>query len=64
LDDSEAYKKYPHHHKWFNKLWLSEKLGYKCGPGGVNVSRNDEYIVRPIMNLVSITNCTKSKKPI
>jgi len=51
LDDSKAYKKYPHHHKWFNKLWLSEKLGYKCGPGGVNVSRNAEYIVRPIMNL-------------
>ena len=27
MDDISAYKKYPHHHKWFNKLWLSEKLG-------------------------------------
>ena len=51
MDDIDAYKKYPHHHKWFNKLWLSEKLGYRCGLRGYQVIATNEYIVRPIMNL-------------
>jgi hypothetical protein len=51
LDDAVVYDTYPHHRKWYNKLWLSEKLGYRCGPAGVNVLFDEEYIVRPIMNL-------------
>ena len=51
MDDIDAYNEYPHHRKWYNKLWLSEKLGYRCGPAGVNVLLKEEYIARPIMNL-------------
>lgn len=50
-DDVSAWRQYPHHRLWFNKLWLSEKLGYMCGPGGVPVPKEDYYIVRPIYNL-------------
>lgn len=49
--DSEAWEKYPHHHKWFNKLYLAEKLGYNCGPSGLAPKRTGPYIVRPIYNL-------------
>ena len=49
--DDDAWKKYHHHHKWFNKLWLAEKLGYECGPTGVSVPKKDYYIFRPIYNL-------------
>lgn len=50
-DDVSAWHKYPHHRNWFNKLWLSEQLGYCCGPGGVPVPEKNLYIVRPIYNL-------------
>ena len=49
--DFEAYKTYKHHRKWFNKLWLSEKLDYRCGPAGIAPDISCDYIVRPIMNL-------------
>lgn len=50
-EDYQAYKKYPRHRKWFNKLWLSETLGYHCGPSGIYPDQSGWYIVRPIMNL-------------
>lgn len=50
-DDVTAWHTYPQHHKWFDKLWLSERLGYNCGPGGVPVPYAAKYIVRPIYNL-------------
>ena len=28
MDDSKSYLKYPHHRKWFNKLWIATKLIY------------------------------------
>lgn len=34
----------------YNKLQLSRKLGYLCGPAGVNVPIPNHYIVRPIVN--------------
>lgn len=34
----------------YNKLQLSRKLGYLCGPSGVNVPRSGNYIVRPSIN--------------
>lgn len=50
-DDCEAWKKYPEYHNWFNKLWLSERLRYDCGPCGTTPEKEDDYIVRPIYNL-------------
>ena len=50
-DDAEAWKIFPQYRIWFNKLWLSEKLGYLCGPGGIPVPTKNFYIVRPIYNL-------------
>ena len=53
--DSEAYRAYPNLHNWFNKLWLSEQLGYDCGPAGIAPTRSGHYIVRPIINLVGMS---------
>lgn len=49
--DTEAWQKYPFHREWFNKLWLSEKFGYVCGPNATPVPKSGEYIIRPIYNL-------------
>lgn len=38
----------------YNKLILSTKLGYKCGPAGVPVPNPGYYIVRPSMNLMGM----------
>lgn len=54
IHDFEAWKKYPHHHKWFNKLYLAELMGYKCGPTGLAPDVTDHYIVRPIYNLAGM----------
>jgi len=35
----------------YDKLILSRKLGYTCGPSGVPVPEADLYIVRPITNI-------------
>ena len=34
-----------------DKLILSKKLGYKCGPAGIVPPSTGKYVVRPIMNL-------------
>jgi len=51
MDDRRAYELYPHHRKWFNKLWFSESMQYNCGPSGTFPNVDGWYIVRPIMNL-------------
>ncbi len=38
----------------FDKLILSKKLGYVCGPAGVDVPQDGHYIVRPITNCVGL----------
>lgn len=38
----------------YDKLILSSKLGYKCGPVGVPVPHPGYYIVRPITNLLGM----------
>ncbi len=53
--DIEAYQTYPRLRNWFNKLWLSEYLGYNCGPAGIAPTYSADYIVRPIMNLVGMS---------
>ncbi len=51
MNDIQAYQKYPTLRHWYNKLWLSEKLGYNCGPASIAPEKSDWYIVRPIINL-------------
>jgi len=50
-DDNSAWHAFPQHRLWFNKLWLSETLGYDCGPGGIAVTKPGVYVVRPVYNL-------------
>lgn len=38
----------------FDKLILSKKLGYLCGPSGVDVPKPNYYIIRPITNLLGM----------
>jgi hypothetical protein len=53
--DVEAWNAYPFHRNWFNKLWVSQQLGYCCGPNGIPVPREGLYVVRPIMNLYGMS---------
>ena len=39
----------------YDKLILSKKLGYICGPAGISVPESAEYVVRPITNLESMS---------
>lgn len=54
IDDDELYNIYPQHRKWFNKLYLSEQMGYKCAPAGIAPDEDGTYVVRPIMNLAGM----------
>jgi len=41
--------------RWiFNKLELSTRLGYTCGPAGVDTPSPGSYIVRPCINLLGM----------
>lgn len=51
MHDYEAWEKYPQHRLWFNKLWVSQKLRYNCGPGGTAPEESGWFIIRPIYNL-------------
>ena len=53
-NDVDAWSIYPRFTSWYNKLWLSERLRYKCGPAGVRVPAKGTYIVRPIYNLLGM----------
>jgi len=50
-NDEDVYLKYPRHRKWFNKLYVAELFGYKCGPAGVDIPEDGTYVVRPVYNL-------------
>ena len=54
LADYELWDRYPKYHKWFNKLYISELLNYKCGPSGTAPTVSDYYVVRPIYNLAGM----------
>ena len=62
IEDCDAYVKYPQHRKWFNKLWLSETLGYKCGPAGTDIPEDGIYVIRPIYNLAGMGACAEVKE--
>lgn len=61
MDDEHAYRMFPSHRRWFNKLWLAEQLGYDCAPSGIAPSKSGYYIVRPIMNLSGMGAGAKKK---
>ena len=50
--DYGAWQKSPDEDLWvFDKLILSRKCGYLCGPRGFRVPKPGNYIVRPISNI-------------
>jgi len=49
--DCIAYENYPSLHRFFNKLWVAEQMGYDCGPAGIGPKKSGTYVVRPIYNL-------------
>lgn len=52
ITDADAWVKYRHHRNFFNKLWLAEQMGYKCGPAGVPIPDDMKMVItRPIFNL-------------
>lgn len=53
--EETAYKNCDIEDLWiFDKLILSKKLGYNCGPVGVDVPKAGYYIVRPCVNLLGM----------
>lgn len=52
ITDEIAWKYCDAEDLWiYDKLILSRKLGYMCGPVGVDVPKSGSYIVRPITNI-------------
>ena len=55
IEDPEAWESCDPADLWFyDKLILSRKLGYICGPVGVDVPKPGNYIVRPCVNLLGM----------
>lgn len=53
--EDEVWANLSPEHIWvYDKLILSKKLEYICGPVGIDVPKPDWYIVRPIMNLMGL----------
>lgn len=56
LTDPEAWQELNINDRWiYDKLLLSCKLGYKCGPAGMPVPEKGSYIVRPITNMMGLS---------
>tara|TARA_B100002019_G_scaffold42278_1_gene35404 strand:+ start:1141 stop:1803 length:663 start_codon:yes stop_codon:yes gene_type:complete len=52
---AEEWQRILPQHLWiYNKLFLSQRLGYTCGPAGLEVPKPGFYIVRPCMNLMGM----------
>jgi hypothetical protein len=55
LDSHQEWNQIHSDDLWvYNKLFLSQKLGYTCGPVGVPVPSPGFYIVRPMFNLLGM----------
>jgi len=51
MDDCDVWKFIDGEDAWiYDKLILSKRLGYLCGPAGVAPEQSGKYIVRPISN--------------
>jgi hypothetical protein len=54
-EDLIGWKDFHHEDLWIlDKLILSTRLGYACGPRGMPVPKSGTYIIRPIMNLMGM----------
>ena len=49
MNDYDAFELYPQYRCWYNKLLLSNLLGYTCGSDTIPFT--DRWIIRPIQNL-------------
>lgn len=55
MDVLDEYSQIHQDDLWvYNKLILSRKLGYLCGPAGSPVPHSDFFIVRPVMNFMGM----------
>ena len=61
IEERDLWLKLPHLHKWWNKLYLAEVMGYSCGPGGTSIPETREYVIRPTYNLAGMGICTTIK---
>ena len=53
--EDEVWNTIDPEHIWvMDKLILSRKLGYSCGPTGMDVPKPDWYIVRPCINAMGL----------
>jgi len=51
IDDKDVWDFIDPEDLWiYDKLILSKRLKYDCGPAGVNPSKHNRYIVRPCVN--------------
>lgn len=50
--DSQSWYQVHNEDAWiFDKLILSRRMGYICGPHGIDVPKPGRYIVRPVVNI-------------
>jgi hypothetical protein len=53
--DPQVWLSTPKEHLWlFDKLIIARHMGYTCGPKGVYVPKPDNYMVRPIINVLGM----------
>ena len=53
--EDEVWNTIDPEHIWvMDKLILSRKLGYSCGPTGMDVPKPNWYIVRPCINAMGL----------
>ncbi len=58
--DEEAWVKCNPEDLWvFDKLIVAKKSGYVCGPRGVDVPKEGNYIVRPITNIAGMAELAR-----
>ena len=51
IDDNISYHLLPQEDRWiYNKLIVAEKMGYTCGPAGMDLPAPGKYCIRPVMN--------------
>ena len=54
-EEDKVWKTIDPEHIWvMDKLILSKKLGYNCGPVGIDVPTPGYYIVRPCVNALGL----------
>ena len=62
-DEVKAFSQIETEDLWvLDKLILSKKLGYKCGPKGIDVPNRGRYIIRPCVNIMGMGEGSSSKK--